>query len=423
MNRKTNIFYLNGNDSKFLTFNNYADSLTGDILATDWKLYPSRFLCIKIDNLNKEDLIKNYLGAYYENKLAFLRDKIDETNLREESILPLNYLLECLIQYASKVNNGTYTTIQSVNQAILDGVTEFPGITFSYISDIVEQDYNGTYSDIICTISPNKRYKFNIIKNNDLTLEDFNTVDYDKNVNYLYGWENDTLSEELSSYVNISLSFDKLQSYFSDSAIKNIEEVEYLDTDKLEFNIIIPLFDVTNIKSDSVKILEDSEETESSSTLILSYQKNVPLGIYFTDNLVELDKDNDTKFSANWSLLISMQFKSFPFSYDIQHSWDNSDSIKDAYLTFAQILAKQTDFIDLLNKYNELIAGLQNKLAKLETGVNNISTTNNIDELNQKINDLTSTLNNKMKEVDTKLKTYKEYIDNSKLKWAVKNNI
>ena len=155
----------------------------------------------------------------------------------------------------------------------------------------------------------------------------------------------------------------------------------------------------------------------------MSYQKNVPLGIYFTDNLVELDKDNDTKFSANWSLLISMQFKSFPFSYDIQHSWDNSDSIKDAYLTFAQILAKQTDFIDLLNKYNELIAGLQNKLAKLETGVNNISTTNNIDELNQKINDLTSTLNNKMKEVDTKLKTYKEYIDNSKLKWAVKNNI
>ena len=81
MNRKTNIFYLNGNDSKFLTFNNYADSLTGDILATDWKLYPSRFLCIKIDNLNKADLIKNYLGAYYENKLDFLRDKIDETNL------------------------------------------------------------------------------------------------------------------------------------------------------------------------------------------------------------------------------------------------------------------------------------------------------------------------------------------------------
>lgn len=419
MNRKTNLFYLSGNDSKFLTFDNYSEALTGDILATDWKLYPSRFLCIKIDNLNKEDLIKDYLVPYYENKLAFLRDQEDI------SILPLNYLLECLILYASVANNGSYTNIQEIETAILSGTTDFTdiGIKFVYASDIVEQDYNGTYADIICTISPNKRQKFKINKRNDLeSVDNLNSIEYNYLTDILYGWENDIIGEEISTYVRKDVIFDHTNKYNYDSPILNIEEIEYSEADKLEFNIIIPLFDLTNIKADSVQILEDSEESSNNAELILNDKKNVPLGIYFTDTMIELDKDNDTKFSANWSLLISMQFKSFPFSYDIQNSWDNSDAIKDAYLTFAQILSKQTDFIDLLNRYNELITGLQNKISKLESGVTNISSVQNIDELTQRINQLSNTITNNKNEIEERLNTLQNLVNESRLKWKVKNN-
>ena len=48
MKRKTNIFYTDGPDSKFLTFSNYTESLTGNFLSTDTKLYPSMFLVLEV---------------------------------------------------------------------------------------------------------------------------------------------------------------------------------------------------------------------------------------------------------------------------------------------------------------------------------------------------------------------------------------
>ena len=44
--RKTNLFYTSGVDSKFLTFSNYTESLTGNFISTDTKIFPSKFLCI-----------------------------------------------------------------------------------------------------------------------------------------------------------------------------------------------------------------------------------------------------------------------------------------------------------------------------------------------------------------------------------------
>ena len=38
MKRKTNLFYLSGDESNFLTFSNYGESLTGNFLATNWKI-------------------------------------------------------------------------------------------------------------------------------------------------------------------------------------------------------------------------------------------------------------------------------------------------------------------------------------------------------------------------------------------------
>ena len=100
MKRKTNLFYSTGIDSNFLTFSNYTESLTGNILVTNSKMFPSKFICLYIPTLDekiinqeveenidnnlilesfeerKADFIKRILVGYYENKLAILRDNL-----------------------------------------------------------------------------------------------------------------------------------------------------------------------------------------------------------------------------------------------------------------------------------------------------------------------------------------------------------
>lgn len=99
MKRKTNLFYTKGTDSNFITFSNYTESMTGNYLSTDTKLFPSAFICAYIDGLdasNRESFI-DYVVARYENKLAFMRDKCVENNYNiEEKIKPLNWLIETI---------------------------------------------------------------------------------------------------------------------------------------------------------------------------------------------------------------------------------------------------------------------------------------------------------------------------------------
>ena len=118
MKRKTNLFYTTGPDSKFITFSNYTESLTGNFLSTDTKIFPSRFIALYIKGLNKNTkaaLIK-YLADYYESKLAALRDHFDYNKSDiEKSVPPLNYLLEALLRIKgineNEVVNGRATVI------------------------------------------------------------------------------------------------------------------------------------------------------------------------------------------------------------------------------------------------------------------------------------------------------------------------
>ena len=129
MKRKTNLFYTEGPDSKFLTFSNYTESLTGNFLSTDTKLYPSMFLCLNVNINNKKNFINNYLTGYYENKLAALRDYFIENDKKPEDYMsPLGYLLDTIKKFD-------------------------PNFKITFVGDITEQDYNGTYTDTICTIS------------------------------------------------------------------------------------------------------------------------------------------------------------------------------------------------------------------------------------------------------------------------------
>ena len=188
MKRKTNLFYLSGDESNFLTFSNYGESLTGNFLATNWKMFPSRFLCLYIKYLDVDDKTDfnkrktqfiEYLTAHYENKMAFLRDYCLENNLSIESnLLPLNYLLESIFRI--KFENNSF----NINQQDLKTlVEENKDIVLSFVGNITEQDYNGTYTDIISLINSTDKPNAKI----ELIIKDQHNL-VECNENNLHGW-------------------------------------------------------------------------------------------------------------------------------------------------------------------------------------------------------------------------------------------
>ena len=244
MKRKTNLFYTTGPDSKFITFSNYTESLTGNFLSTDTKIFPSRFIALYIKGLNKNTkaaLIK-YLADYYESKLAVLRDHFDYNKSDiEKRVPPLNYLLEALLRIKeinTKTNEVVYTHSIAANKNNDDNETSNSNesnlisysdvIKFKYISDITEQDYNGTFTDTICNIDLRK---FAYISSIELT-DDFNdnVVQFDKPVT-LYGWDSDVPEEYAYEHtIPDSIQGIDLDRYMTTYLAENITSEDETDT-------------------------------------------------------------------------------------------------------------------------------------------------------------------------------------------------
>lgn len=207
MNRKTNLFYVGyTQDNNFLSLSNYSESLTGNLLSTDNKIFPSSFLCLNLKNirneekakelyektktendagwntisgyqkkaliydLNKNDFIMNWLVPYYENKMATLRDWCISNNYNQERVLlPLNYLLDTIYKYEGM----TEEEVRQDNKIV-------------YYGNVTEQDYNGTFTDTICVVDPTKNVTAKLLLNNH------DKATYAKlegeSTQYLHGW-------------------------------------------------------------------------------------------------------------------------------------------------------------------------------------------------------------------------------------------
>lgn len=545
MKRKTNLFYTTGPDSKFITFSNYTESLTGNFLSTDTKIFPSRFIALYVKGLNKDTkaaLIK-YLADYYESKLAALRDHFDYNKSDiEKSVPPLNYLLEALLRIKEIKPNEVVATHSIANNSyvnFVDNETETSKlvsysnvIKFKYISDITEQDYNGTFTDTICNIDLRK---FAYISSIELTDDfDNNVVQFDK-PNTLYGWDSnipeeyaneksipdsiqgidldrymkpyldDTDAEEkrieykintdLSNVINIhdemitedksladiideymasneyddtasaisailhsndnnlmtfqnklnnllsnedtEITYDKIILYNSETPniiyayngadvmtldmSKNNEyninpevvklNISTSNDDKMEFNCIIPLYDIVDINYKSnfntieriISINGEEEIDLTPSVTNKMYCVNVPLGMWlYTDGDVNEDDttsmklylDTESGFSQSWSLTIASQFKPFPYSSKMPSEL-TTNSNTNAYATFAQVLASQSSMIDNFNKLTRTIANMNDHIRNVESQLANLGTSYNIDNIHREFNNFEINMNNK----------------------------
>ena len=545
MKRKTNLFYTTGPDSKFITFSNYTESLTGNFLSTDTKIFPSRFIALYVKGLNKDTkaaLIK-YLADYYESKLAVLRDHFDYNKSDiEKSVPPLNYLLEALLRIKEIKPNEVVATHSITNNSyvnFVDNETETSKlvsysnvIKFKYISDITEQDYNGTFTDTICNIDLRK---FAYISSIELTDDfDNNVVQFDK-PNTLYGWDSnipeeytnektipdsiqgidldrymksyvdDTDAEEkrieykintdLSNVIDIydemitddksladiideymasneyddiasaisailhsndsnlmafqnklnnllsnegtEITYDKIILYDSETPniiyayngadvvtldmSKNNEyninpevvklNISTSNDDEMEFNCIIPLYDIVDINYKSnfntieriVSINGEGEIDLTPSATNKMYCANVPLGMWlYTDGDVNEDNttsmklylDTENGFSQSWSLTIASQFKPFPYSSKMPSEL-TTNSNTNAYATFAQVLASQSAMIDNFNKLTRTIANMNDHIRNMESQLANLGTSYNIDNIHREFNNFEINMNNK----------------------------
>ena len=335
MKRKTNLFYNSGPDSKFLTFSNYTEALTGNFLSTNTKLFPSTFLCLNIPSLNKENkqsFINNSLIKYYENKLANLRDRVNE-----DEVFPLSYLIETIMKFDSNAS-------------------------ISYIGNITEQDYLGSYTDTICIIDT--QYLQSAIIT---TIDNEEEPDIREADSTLYGWYDVIDDNEVytgpSLYANFTPIFDTavdtdISQYYQLTPNYNVEyNVPETTPSNIVFNVVIPLFTFVNT-AEGVEVTNQNE-----SILTSNFKTNVPLGIWFADNNVSLKVDKT--YGQSWSLAIGSQFKPLPTSPEVR-SDVYKDPNTDAFKTFAQILVRQNELLDTIEKQNIVIYELHERVSALE---------------------------------------------------------
>ena len=410
--RKTNLLYSSyiGEENSFLTFSNYTEAMTGNHLSVNTKMFPSTFLCayINVTPDNIGSFINTIVGKY-ENKLAFLRDTFtkDSNISAEDNIYPLEYLINTLKDFDNE-------------------------FSINYVGQVTEQDYNGTFCDTMCIISTEDNGGKVSLNSVDGTKK---TVDYNNSYDYLYGWSsyNATNSSYIyngpSIYEHVKPLFDKLSDNNDNNENNSYIYVSSYEHDKLiftpdtkaksiEFNCIIPLFDIVNVdpKSNESNITESSDtklsDTESSDVEqsklpnilevdLTSSTCNVPMGIWFSQKFkkITLQRDETSGFWPSWSLVLSSQFKPFPKSPHLQTDTQNVSST-DAFGTFAQILVEQARLTDEHTDIAVNVQALSNRISNVESKINNISTNMSLDALQNKID-----------QIDTKLASLTESLE------------
>ena len=404
MKRKTNIFNLaDSNDTNFLTFSNYTEYLTGNFVSTNTKLYPSTFLCMDLpfDEDHTLENFKYHLMCHYENKLACIRNYCIQNNQKcEDYIEPLGLLIESIHKFFEK-------TIDS------------NPIKICYISNIVEQDYKGTYTDSMCIINLNESSQVTNYVLKTGTEGNWTTVSSsNSNPTILEGWTENELSGLYTD--NINAIYDNGTEYFLYSTIDHYEVSEPTIAQEISFNTIIPLFDIMNIEHvhGNTDVLYSLTQSDSKYHRLM----NIPFGIWTNPESVKIARYNG--FAQNWSLVIGSKFSPMPYGtidkindvYEFNHQTIDDvqkNNISDQYaLTYAQLLYRQNELYNIYSQFTNKFNELTNTLENIQTKLNQIPITDNLNKVYEKIDQEVAAIREELNESENKIN---ERIAN--LKW------
>lgn len=375
--------------SFFLPLSNYTDALTGNHLSVNAKLFPSAFICFYIKDydvsVNNSADINNFvkkITQFYENKTAFLKDCVNcgYGDIKNKDISPLPMLVHYLKEKCSDID-----------------------FEITYVGNITEQDYDGTYADMMCTIEAGTdTYKYDLDSDSVINSDKYTFLEYITNANNLYGWSYKNSDDEYvyngpASYKNVAPEFDKVEDgknyyYINDSDVYNgitCDKSEENKPNQVKFNFVVPLFSVylddytTERPVTENFVHEDGDLRDDNKYWVLNfgdfnnkeynpsgrtlYNTLVPYGIWWSGyKPVTLDRSNNE--NPSWTLVLSSQFKPFPYSqkYDPTDS-KNSSSDKSVHNSFAEILARQNNAIDKIMEQDKTISELRKEIDTLKS--------------------------------------------------------
>ena len=273
------------------------------------------------------------------------------------------------------------------------------------IADTMEKENTNSFAESLSYILHSTDSKLTSFKDdiNGILEENDNgyVIFYNDDSNLIYMYDGADVQE---------IDMTKNNEYNINSEIVKLNIGTSTD-DNIEFNCIIPLYDIVDINYKSnfntIERLISANGTgfidlvPSSSNKL--YCENVPLGMWiYTDGetndenttSVKLYKDTESGFSQSWSLTISSQFKPFPYSSKMPSDM-TTNSNTNAYATFAQVLASQAAMIDNFNKLSATIANMNDHIRNMESQLANIGTSYNIDNIHREFNNFEINMNNK----------------------------
>jgi hypothetical protein len=245
----------------------------------------------------------------------------------------------------------------------------------------------------------------------------------------LHGWTSNELSfgNDIKDYLPV---LDVNDGYVMSSFIKGIS-FEPLNDTHIKFNVLIPLYDLVDISVNNSTIISEEESITYNNKTVLgfslekindntltnneSYLKNMPLGLWMSDNIVELKRNKETGYAPAWSLLLSSQFKPFPYSQKLPNEIDSNSKSKEAFATYAQVLMRQTTLLNKFTESIERINSLEKRLKDLESKLNTVGTAYTSDSLRIELMDFENYQKNQMDNFKEEvysylLNTWKGYI-------------
>ena len=334
-----NIYKSQGNKPVFYTFSEYMNDLVVNINNDGMSIArPSRFLCVKLNNINN---INVFLQNYYEDACCTLRDK-NVTDYRK-------YLLGGLIH--GLVNKG-FIDADAINNIACEDIDLFGDGTIDGMK----------YDEIICYLNPStsNNRSLNLDADNVRIIDKISTPD---NPKYIAGYERPADRIEGIDYVSQLNELDTEGNFNSPQfPLCTIGDPNSNSSNiaSFEFNAIIVLYNVTLGKEDNSPI------------------ENIPLGIYINPNTITKYVNNNVIYNqgTSYALRIAMRFATtYDGSIYIEdtNTYDETRDIS-SLVSVADRLSKTIDqMFEMTRKFNDYT----NATRDILTAIRNSASTSN----------------------------------------------
>ena len=324
-----NIYKSQGNKPVFYTFSEYMNDLVVNINNDGMSIArPSRFLCVKLNNINN---INVFLQNYYEDACCTLRDK----NVTDYRKYLLGGLIDGLIKKGfineSDINNIACEDIDLFGDGTIDGMK---------------------YDEIICYLNPSTSNNRSLnLDRDDIIIDKISTPE---NSQYIAGYSREADRIEGIDYVSL-LNNDKFSLCTIGDPNSNSANIT-----SFEFNAIIVLYDVTLGKEDNSPI------------------ENIPLGIYINPNTITKYVNNNDIYNqgTSYALRIAMRFATtYDGSIYVEdtNTYDETRDIS-SLVSVADRLSKTIDqMFEMTRKFNDYT----NATRDILTAIRNSASTSN----------------------------------------------